>query len=109
MVIEWLKFHVPSDIQPIFLEEDLAHWTEALAQQPGFISKEIWVNAEQDHELMLIIRWRTREEWKAICPKFLAEIEANFQAAMGEHPYEHIETGEFFIHPLPHIHVKKTA
>jgi uncharacterized protein (TIGR03792 family) len=105
MVIEWLKFHVPPTLQIHFLEQDLAHWTQALSTQPGFVSKEVWLNPVQTDEIMLVIRWRTRQQWKAICPNFLAQIEANFCQAVGADNYCMVEVGEYEIHKLPHLHV----
>lgn len=105
MVIEWLKFQVAEADQIHFLEQDLAIWTQALAAQPGFVSKEVWLNPTAPRELILVIRWRTREQWQAICPKFLAEIEAQFRSALGERDFQMVETGEFQPHKLPRVHV----
>jgi len=109
MVIEWLKFQVPSHHQIHFLEQDLAIWTQALAQQPGFVGKEVWVNPAIATELILVIRWRTHAQWQAICPVSLASVEAQFREAVGEQKYQMIETGEYQVHRLPHIHVNLPA
>lgn len=109
MVIEWLKFHVPHEVQDLFVEKDLAHWTQALAAQPGFVSKEVWTNPDCPEEIILVIRWRTHQQWKEICPQFLGAIEEAFRTAMGNHPYAMVETGEFYPHKLPHVHVRADA
>ncbi len=105
MVIEWLRFRVDPDRQDYFVEQDLAHWTEALAQQPGFMGKEVWTNPAIADELILVIRWHSQEQWKAISPTFLAAIAANFRQAMGEADYSMLESSEYHLHRFPHVHV----
>jgi hypothetical protein len=40
MVIEWLRYRVPTEFQVVFLEVDARLWTVTLAAQPGFLGKE---------------------------------------------------------------------
>ncbi len=94
MVIEWLKFKVDPKIRERFVERDQAIWTKTLARQPGFLGKEIWINPDSPDEIILVIRWQTREQWKAIAEELLAETEQKFQDAMGNDTYKMIETKE---------------
>jgi uncharacterized protein (TIGR03792 family) len=61
MVIEWLKFRVQPEIWEKFVEQDQAIWTKALATQSGFLDKEVWINPDIADEIILVIRWQTRE------------------------------------------------
>lgn len=97
MVIEWLKFNVNPELRERFVEQDQAIWTKTLSQQPGFLGKEIWINPANPEEIILVIRWQTREQWKAIAPELLAETEKLFQQAMGKDTYEMLETKELHI------------
>ncbi len=65
MVIEWLQFNVPPEKRSAFLERDEAVWTQGLQKYPGFIGKETWIDP-QTTNIILVIRWETRQQWKAI-------------------------------------------
>ncbi len=95
MVVEWLKFRVPRAEQQRFLTVDEAVWTEGLAQMPGFLGKEVWLHPQAD-EVLFIIRWATREAWKAIPTEALNRLEAEFQAQLGQ-TYSLIEAQEYLL------------
>ena len=61
MVIEVLKFKVSPQLREKYIQKDAEIWTAALAKYPGFISKEVWINPNDSTEVVLIIRWETRE------------------------------------------------
>jgi uncharacterized protein (TIGR03792 family) len=79
MWIEWLVITVPLEWQERYLAADEAIWTSFLASCPGYRGKEIWREA-----VVMVIRWASREEWKAIDPAVLATVEAAFVAAVGQ-------------------------
>jgi uncharacterized protein (TIGR03792 family) len=83
MVIEWLRISVPNDAQSLFLAQDEAIWTQALAAQPGFLGKECWRDETDPDSLHLVIRWRSREHWKAIPRQFLDAVQTEFELALG--------------------------
>lgn len=83
MVVEWQRLQVRSDILDRFLEKDAEIWTAALAREPGFVGKEVWVDAEEQ-EVILVIRWRSEEDWTGIAEDRLAEVEQRFRAAVPE-------------------------
>ena len=97
MVIEWLKFRVQPEVREKFVEQDQAIWTKALATQSGFLGKEVWINPDIADEIILVIRWQTREQWKAIAPELLAQTEEIFKASMGKDSYEMTEAKEHHI------------
>ncbi len=56
MVIELLKVEVAAQYQEKYLQIDQEIWTKAIAQFPGFINKEVWLNPYAPTEVILIIR-----------------------------------------------------
>ncbi|WP_413166591.1 TIGR03792 family protein [Capilliphycus salinus ALCB114379] len=65
MVIEWLQLKVPREKWEAFLKRDEEVWTQGLKRYPGFIGKETWIDPQKE-EIVLVIRWETREQWKSI-------------------------------------------
>ncbi len=95
MYIEWLKFRVQPELRSQFIEIDQHIWTTALAQNPAFVRKEVWVNPTQSDEVITTIYWSNRDQWKAIPVAELEHIEHNFQSALGADVYELIEAKEY--------------
>jgi uncharacterized protein (TIGR03792 family) len=83
MVIEWLVVAVPLDWHDRYLVADAAIWTAFLQTCSGFQSKQVWQNPAAPEELILVIQWETRAEWKAIDPADLAATEARFSDELG--------------------------
>ncbi|MBE9029969.1 TIGR03792 family protein [filamentous cyanobacterium LEGE 11480] len=83
MVIEWLTLMVPADWHERFIAADTAIWTHFLAQQPGYVGKQIWRNPAKPDELTLLIHWQSRQQWKAIAPTALAAVEQEFRQNLG--------------------------
>lgn len=66
MVVEFLSFRVPADERDRWLDMDAEHWTAFLEKRPGFVRKEVWVDAEDPEAVTAVIWWRTLEEWRSI-------------------------------------------
>lgn len=81
MVIEWLRFRVPVSEHDRFLHHDRRIWTATLEQCDGFICKEVWQAPEQADELICVVHWASRKQWKAIAQDLLETTEARFQTA----------------------------
>ena len=77
-------------------------WTEALARYPGFISKEVWLDPGADDTVILIIRWHSRAQWKAIPEPELNLIQQRFDAEVGDRPYALTESREFQVRKFCH-------
>ncbi|MEA5583563.1 TIGR03792 family protein [Nodularia harveyana UHCC-0300] len=101
MVIELLKFQVAPEVREIYIQQDAEIWTAGLAKYPGFLGKEVWINPNDPTELILIVRWATKEQWEAIPPEDLQLIEQKFTAVMGK-SYPIIESGEYHVRKFPH-------
>jgi uncharacterized protein (TIGR03792 family) len=100
VVIELLKVKVPPEHREKYIQKDAEIWTTALASYPGFLGKEVWINPNDPTEIILIIRWATREHWKAIPQPDLDAIETKFTKAMGQY-YPIIESGEYQVRKFP--------
>ncbi|MEM8603699.1 MAG: TIGR03792 family protein [Cyanobacteria bacterium P01_F01_bin.86] len=101
MVIEWLQFRVPAEHRERFVRVDDEIWTAALQTYPGFIGKETWISPNDDEVVIFVIRWQTREEWKAIPEEDLAAIEARFDEAL-EFVYTMEVSREFQVRRFPY-------
>ncbi|MGF1542269.1 MAG: TIGR03792 family protein [Pleurocapsa sp.] len=97
MVIEWLKFRVVPELREKFIKLDKEIWTTSLADYPGFLAKEVWIEPTASDEVVFTIRWQSRQQWKSIPPEDLAAIETQFSAAMGSTNYQMLESKEYQI------------
>ncbi len=97
VVVELLIVEVATEDREKYLQIDREIWTKVIAQFPGFISKEVWLNPQAPTNVMLIIRWRSREEWKAISVELLQEIERQFALKMGNTRYKIVDSVEYQI------------
>jgi uncharacterized protein (TIGR03792 family) len=66
MVIEFLHFTVAPDQRQAFIARDAEVWTSGLAEQPGYLGKEVWVDLSDPSQVRLAIRWESREHWQAV-------------------------------------------
>lgn len=100
MVIEWLTFEVDPEKRETFIQIDDEIWTAALRQYPGFISKEVWISPEQLGQVVFVVHWQTREQWKSIPEDELEATEARFKAAV-EFDYTMVDSREFQVRRYP--------
>lgn len=97
IVIELLRCQVDPKHREQYLQKDAEIWTKALADCPGFLGKEVWLNPQEDSEVILIIRWATKEQWKSISEELLNQIEQEFAQQMGQ-TYTIVESSEYRVH-----------
>ena len=86
MIIEWLRFKVPPEKWEAFIRRDEEVWTAGLRNFPGYLGKEIWVDAVEN-EVVMLIRWETREQWKSVPQSRIDELDAqmgDLQIAIAE-------------------------
>ncbi|MGB7443931.1 MAG: TIGR03792 family protein [Coleofasciculaceae cyanobacterium] len=83
MVIELLKIRVPAEHREKYIQVDAQIWTSMLASYPGFMGKEIWLDPANSTEVILIIRWASRQQWKSIPRERLVETEQLFLQEFG--------------------------
>jgi uncharacterized protein (TIGR03792 family) len=72
VVVEHLRVKVPADGKQAWLTAERGSWEPWLQQQEGFLGRDLLWDPERE-EGTLLIRWASREQWKAI-PE--AEVEA---------------------------------
>lgn len=102
MVIEWLKVRVSPDLREKFIQQDAEIWTSMLANYPGFLSKEVWINPETPTEVVLIIRWASLEDWKAVPLDRLVKTEQQFNEAFGDQ-HQIIQAAEYQVRKFPTV------
>ncbi|MBD1872652.1 TIGR03792 family protein [Nodosilinea sp. FACHB-131] len=100
MVIEWLTFAVDPENRETFVRVDNEIWTAALSQYPGFISKEVWISPDLLDQVVYVVRWQTREQWKAIPQADLEAIEKQFDAVVN-FSYRMIDAREYQVRRYP--------
>jgi uncharacterized protein (TIGR03792 family) len=100
MVIEWLTFEVDPEYRETFVQIDDQIWTSSLSQYPGFISKEVWISPEYLGQVVLVVHWQTREQWKAIPQEELDAIEQRFSQAVS-FDYALVEVREYQVRRYP--------
>jgi len=71
-VVEHLRVKVPAEARQAWLEAERGSWEPWLAQQPGFLGRDLLWDPEHE-EGTLLIRWASRAQWKAIA---VADVEA---------------------------------
>jgi uncharacterized protein (TIGR03792 family) len=93
MVVEWMRVRVAPGSRDRFVEVDTLVWTPGLSGETGFLGKEVWLG-EDETDLVLVIRWRSAEEWKGIEPARLEELERRFRDRFGE-PFQVVEVRSY--------------
>lgn len=94
MIIEWLTVSVPADWHDRYIAVDAEIWTTFLATCPGYVGKQIWKNPASQDQLVLIVHWQSRTQWKAIDPDQLQVVEAQFVEKIGR-SFEIIASAEY--------------
>ena len=100
MVIELLKFKIDPKQREKYIQRDAEIWTAALVNYPGFLGKELWINPNDPAELVMVIRWETREQWKSILQEEINAIEKRFDKDLG-FSYEMVESSEYQVRKFP--------
>lgn len=93
-VIEHLKVKVPEAARQAWLEAERGSWEPWLARQQGFLGRDLLWNPETE-EGTLLIRWRSREAWKAIPEQEVTAVQQRFEQLARE------ATGQRLGNPFP--------
>jgi uncharacterized protein (TIGR03792 family) len=96
VVIEWKRVRVRPDLIERYIEKDGEVWTAGLEREEGFLGKEVW-RGEEEGDLMLVIRWRSRGDWEGIPRERLEELERRFRSEL---PAGHDITDEGAFQPV---------
>jgi uncharacterized protein (TIGR03792 family) len=89
MVIEWQRIRVRPDRRDLYIKKDGEIWTAGLAREEGFLGKEVWRG--EGSEVVLVIRWRSEDDWKGIAQERLDELDRRFRAVVPKDDWEKVE------------------
>lgn len=78
-VIEHLRVRVQADAQAAWLHAEAHSWDPWLRRQSGYLGRELRWDADRE-EGVLLIRWASREQWKAIPEAEVEAIQAEFES-----------------------------
>ena len=93
-VVEHLRIHVPNQARAVWMKAEKGSWEPWLAQQDGFLGRDLLWDPETE-EGTLLIRWASREQWKAIPLAEVARVQEHFEALARE------GTGQLEGNPFP--------
>ena len=77
-VVEQLRLKVPEEQRRIWLEAEKATWEPWLAEQEGFLGRELLWDPLHG-EATLLIRWASRAQWKAIAQAEIDAVQSRFE------------------------------
>ena len=77
-VVEHLRIKVPADALSVWHRAEEGSWEPWLAKQDGFLGRDLLWDPETE-EGTLLIRWASREQWKAIPTAEVAQIQEQFE------------------------------
>ncbi len=77
-VVEHLRVKVPAEGRQAWLAAEQGSWDPWLAQQDGFLDRQLLWDAERE-EGTLLIRWASKEQWKAIPAEAVEAVQQRFE------------------------------
>ena len=93
-VIEHLRVQVPRESRQAWLKAEHGSWEPWLAKQKGFIGRELLWDP-QSEQGTLLIRWSSRDAWKAIPQQDVEAVQERFEQLARE------STGQKDGNPFP--------
>ena len=82
-VIEQLRLAVPASHRELWLQAEASSWQPWLEHQSGFEGRELFWDPERE-EGLLLIRWSSREQWKAIPSTEVERVQEVFEAQVNQ-------------------------
>ena len=77
-VVEHLRIKVPEDALSVWHKAEEGSWEPWLTKQDGFLGRDLLWDP-QTEEGTLLIRWASREQWKAIPSAEVAQVQEQFE------------------------------
>jgi uncharacterized protein (TIGR03792 family) len=77
-VVEHLRVKVPAEGRQAWLAAEQGSWEPWLAQQDGFLDRQLLWDAERE-EGTLLIRWASKDQWKAIPGEAVEAVQERFE------------------------------
>ncbi|WP_296416628.1 TIGR03792 family protein [Vulcanococcus sp. DEBay_Sum29NL08_54] len=78
VVVEHLRIKVPADGRAAWLQAEQGSWEPWLEQQDGYLGRDLLWDSERE-EGTLLIRWASREQWKAIPETEVEAVQERFE------------------------------
>ena len=94
ITVEMLQLAVPALLRPAWLKAEADVWEPWLEQQPAYLGRDLYWDPQQE-KAQVLIRWRSRKEWKAIPDAQVAAVQARFVEAINS------VTAENVVDPIP--------
>ena len=94
ITVEMLRLGVPAPLRHAWLKAEAEVWKPWLEQQPAYLGRDLYWDPQQE-QAQVLIRWRSRTEWKAIPDEQVAAVQARFVAAVNQ------ATAENAADPIP--------
>ena len=82
-VIEQLRLTVPASHRELWLQAEASSWQPWLEQQSGFEGRQLFWDPQRE-EGLLLIRWSSREQWKAIPAAEVERVQEVFEAQVNQ-------------------------
>lgn len=83
ITVEVLCLAVPAALRDVWLSGEVEVWQPWLEQQQGYLGRDLHWDPEKEQACVLI-RWRSRQEWKAISEEEVAAVQARFVAVINK-------------------------
>ena len=80
-VVEMLRLDVPAAQRQIWLEAEASTWQPWLERQDGFLGRDLDWDPRLEQGLLLI-RWASRAQWKAIEADAVDQVQQQFDSAV---------------------------
>ena len=101
LIIEELRLNVPAKYKKVWLKAEKQIWEPWLAQQDGFLGRQIFYNEEKE-EALLLVKWENKKLWKNISVEEVNRVQNIFDENIKEtlnlskNPFELSYEGELF-------------
>ncbi len=101
LITEELRLNVPAKYKKVWLEAEKQIWEPWLAQQDGFLGRQIFYNEEKE-EALLLVKWENKKLWKNIAVEEVNRVQNIFDENVKEalnlsqNPFELSYEGELF-------------
>ena len=82
-VIERLRLAVPASHRELWLQAEASSWQPWLEQQSGFEGRQLYWDPQRE-EGLLLIRWSSREQWKAIPAIEVERVQQVFESQVNQ-------------------------
>ena len=82
-VIDQLRLAVPASHRELWLQAEASSWQPWLEQQSGFEGRQLFWDPQRE-EGLLLIRWSSREQWKAIPAAEVERVQEVFEAQVNQ-------------------------